>query len=59
MTRSEQKYQKSIKMLMEEYKKAQAYVFVRQPMAYALYQVWKWFDENEKPRFTKKEDAEC
>lgn len=59
MTRSEQKYQKAIKMLMEEYRKAQAQAFVRKPMAYALYQVWKWFDENEKPRFTKKEDAEC
>ena len=58
MTRSEQKYQKAIKMLAEEYRKSQAMVFVRKPMAYALYQVWKWFDENEKPRITESEDEE-
>jgi hypothetical protein len=58
MTRSEQKYQKAIKMFAEEYRKSQAMVFVRKPMAYALYQVWKWFDENEKPRITESEDEE-
>ena len=50
MTRSEQRLSKAIKMLKEEYIRAQASVFVRKPMAYALYQVWKWFDANEKER---------
>ena len=58
MTRSEHKYQKAIKMIAEEYRKAQAIVFVRKPMSYALYQVWKWFDENERPRITEREDKE-
>lgn len=59
VTRGEQKYQKAIKMLADEYRKAQAMVFVHKPMAYALYQVWKWFDENEKPRIAESEGAEC
>lgn len=58
MTRSEHKYQKAIKMLAEEYHKAQALEFVHKPMAYALYQVWKWFDENEKPRIAESEGEE-
>ena len=58
MTRSEQKYQKAIKMLAEEYHKAQTMAFVRKPMAYALYQVWKWFNENEKPRIAERSDKE-
>ena len=56
MTRSEQKYQKAIKMLADEYRKAQTMAFVRKPMAYALYQVWKWFDENEKSRIAESEE---
>ena len=59
MTRSEHKYQKAIKMLAEEYRMSQTRVFVRKPMAYALYQVWKWFDENEKPRIEESEVKEC
>lgn len=55
MTRSEQKYQKAIKILAEEYCKAQACVWVEKPMAYALYQVWKWFDTNERPRLSPAE----
>ena len=50
MTRNEQRYQKAIKMLQDEYVKAQASAFVRKPMAYALYQVWKYFDIKEKSR---------
>ena len=56
MTRSEHKYQKAIKMLAEEYRKAQTMAFVHKPMAYALYQVWKYFDEHEKPRMAESED---
>lgn len=55
MTRSEHKYQKAIKMLAEEYRRSQAMVFVRKPMAYALYQTWKWFDKNEKPRIAERD----
>jgi len=58
MTRSEHKYQKAIKMLADEYRKSQAMVFVYKPMAYALYQVWKWFDEHETPRIAESEDKE-
>ena len=50
MTRSEQKYQKAIKMIQEEYIKSQAVCSINKPMAYALYQVWKYFDSNEKSR---------
>lgn len=56
MTRSEQRYQKAIKMLAEEYRKSQASVSVKKPMAYALYQVWKYFDKHEKPRFAESEE---
>ncbi len=59
MTRSEHKYQKAIKMLAYEYCKAQAMAFVRKPMAYALYQVWKWFDGNEKSRIAEGSEADA
>lgn len=59
MTRREQKYQKAIKMLAEEYRKAQTMTFVNKPMAYALYQVWKWFDENEKPRIAERSETDA
>ena len=58
MTRSELKHQKAIKMLAEEYRKAQANVWVYKPMAYALYQIWKWFDKHEKSRLPKAESEE-
>ena len=51
MTRSEQRLQKALKRLDVEYKKALASCYVRKPLAYALYQVWKWVDSYEKPRF--------
>ena len=55
MTRSEQRMQKAINMLAEEYRKALAQVSVGKPMAYALYQVWKYFDTHEKSRLAGKE----
>lgn len=58
MTRSEQKYNKAVKMLVEEYCKAQGNVWVRKPMAYSLYQVWKWFNTNEKHRLPQAESEE-
>lgn len=56
MTRSEQRLQKAFKMLDTEYKKALASCYVRKPMAYALYQVWKYFTSHEKSRLTKGEE---
>ena len=53
MTRAERRYQKAIKMLAEEYRKAQAASWVAKPLAYALYQVWKYFDAYERPRTEK------
>lgn len=53
MTRSEQRLQKAIKMLTEEYRKAQAATWVEKPMSYALYKVWKYFDAHEKSRLAK------
>lgn len=54
-TRSEMKLNKALKMLKEEYVKAQASVYVRKPMAYALYQVWRYFDGTEKSRYKGQE----
>ena len=36
---------KAITLLIDELEKAQGLEFVRNPMAYALYQVWKKADE--------------
>ena len=58
MTRTEQRYQKVIKMLAEEYRKAQSYAWVRKPMSYALYQVWRYFNAHEKSRIVESEDKE-
>lgn len=33
--------EKARKMLDEEYKHAQNYKFIKRPLSYALYQVWK------------------
>lgn len=42
---------KDINQMIEiEYKKAIKDRHIQKPMAYALYQVWKRFDEREKPR---------
>lgn len=35
---------KAITLLIDEYERAQSLEFVRNPMAYALYQVWKRAD---------------
>lgn len=56
MTRSEQKYQKAIKMIAEEYRKAQASCYIRKPISYALYQVWKYFNMHETSRYSEGEE---
>lgn len=58
MTRSEQKIQKALKMLTEEYQRSKEIVWIRKPMAHALYIVWRYFDEYEKPRIAESEDKE-
>ena len=40
----------AIKRLNENYQKALKWDFVQKPVSWALYQTWKWADENEKPR---------
>lgn len=37
-----------MRMLRTEYAHAQCCSFVRKPMSYALYQVWKYVDRKEK-----------
>lgn len=41
---------KAIKMLTEEYTKAQSLTHINKPLSYALYQTWKYFDQHEKLR---------
>lgn len=38
-----------------EYEKAKALPYIKKPMAYAVYQVWKMIDKNEKERNTDEE----
>lgn len=40
-----QELDKAIKILKEQYEKAQKLDWVRNKIAYALYQTWKIFDE--------------
>ena len=49
--------EKAIKMLTDEYIKAKQNDYVRNPVAYALYKVWKKADESpkEKKKEVKKE----
>ena len=44
------RYETAINMIEKEYERAKALSFVRKPLAYALYQVWKWADRTEKER---------
>lgn len=45
-----------IDRFIKEYNKALFSTEIKKPKAYALYQVWKWVDENEKARTTVLED---
>ena len=58
MTRSEQRFEKAVKMLNEEYSLAMASCSVNKPMAYALYRVWRYFDKNEIGRTDNERKAE-
>ena len=50
MTRSEQHLDKAIKMIKVAQEDAIKDFRIKKPTAYALYQVWKYFDEHEKER---------
>ena len=52
------KIETAVKMLIEEHAKARSLEFVHKPVAYALYHVWKYVDEHEKPRIAESEDKE-
>lgn len=41
---------KAIDKLMENYNTALSNRFIRKPMAWAIFQTWKWADENERER---------
>lgn len=49
------KIETAVKMLIEEHAKARSLEFVHKPVAYALYHVWKYVDEHEKPRSIEKD----
>ena len=49
MTNSEFKLGKAISMINIAYADANKDFTIKKPMAYALYHVWKYFDEHEKP----------
>jgi len=46
---------KAIRLLEQEYEKAKGLAFVKNPLAYALYQIWKKADAEG----SKKEGNEC
>lgn len=48
------KLSKAIKLLVQEYEKAKKLEFVHNPIAYALYRVWKIADNEEKNKHEKK-----
>lgn len=35
------------KIFLDEYEWAKRQKWIRKPIAYAMYQAWKWIDENE------------
>lgn len=50
MTRNQIKLENAINKLKEEYDKALEMKFIIKPLAYALYQTWKYYNRNEAPR---------
>lgn len=58
VTRSEQRFEKAVKMLKEEYTYAMANCSINKPIAYALYRVWRYFDKTEIGRIDTERKAE-
>lgn len=50
MTKDELKLEYAIKRLKKEYEKALKLKFIHKPLAYAIYQTWKYYDVYEKGR---------
>lgn len=42
---------KAVKIFTEAYRKTQTRLYVKKPMSYAFYEVWKYYDRHEKPRW--------
>ena len=49
----EQKFAKAVSKLNAEFVESNQDERIKKPMAKALYETWKWFDENEKERNVK------
>lgn len=45
-----QKFEKAVRVLWNEFERAQADKTIHKPMANALYRTWRFFDEKEKER---------
>ena len=50
---------KAIKLLEEEYERAKGLAYVRNPLACALYQVWKKADENTPSQCESEHNGRC
>ena len=53
--RQENLKNKAINRFQKEYAKALKNDTLRQPLSYALWQTWKYFDRLEQPKLTKRE----
>lgn len=46
----------AIKMLKDNFKRADKNVYIQKPISYALYTTWKYFNQIEEPRKAKIDD---
>jgi len=46
----------AIKMLKDNFKRADKNVYIQKPISYALYKTWRYFNEIEEPRKAKIDD---
>jgi hypothetical protein len=46
----------AIKMVRDNFKRADKNVYVKKPISYALYKTWRYFDGIEEPRKAKIDD---
>ena len=51
--KEQKEYDKALIMLLSNYEYAKTQKFIRKPLSNALYETWRYFDQNEKPRGTK------
>ena len=50
---------KVIDHIIQEHNEAINNRWIEKPMAYAIYQTWKWIDAKEKPRKKENDNADC